>query len=427
MEVDEEKIKKIDESLKNRATTTMLSEMRKDMEKKLSDLQELLESKSSEKGDEIKRLEKEIKDLDSEILEMKKSSEGMENDISLLRKYFLKYEKIQKRVKNIEEVMGVEEDINVNKVPPSILRLVYQYTLNDAINTLRKYVGPSEAERIMKFVLQDVRTRTSGTELFKLVNGKIEAYDIEKAIKKKLISPKQIHLTYVEIINKIREYIPGYTPKNFASLLRTKGQEYAIETSTENRIRIEMLERNLENMRSEIAYQENIIREDISEIKRMLEMDIENTSNSLGDRIAKVEETVSGLHDEIVKIYDTINHIVPYLDTLRNQVYSEIINTIPEVGAAINELKYSPEIIKDFLAEEVNNGTVIVMDDVIYSTEKIKNKILETIGEESISFSKLKKELGYEKEILITVLEWMKKEGQIEEKKYGKGKKYKRR
>lgn len=423
----EEKIKKMDESLKNRATTAMLSEMRKDLEKKIADLQEMIDTKSWERGDEINKLREEIKEIEGKIQEMKKSSMSLQDDISLLRKYFLKYEKIQKRLKNMEEVMGIEEDINVNKIPPSILRLVYQYTLNDAIDMLRKYVGPSESERIMKYVLQDVRTRTSGTELFKLVNGKIEARDIEKAIKKKLISPKQIHLTYIEIINKIREYIPGFVPKNFASLLRTKGQEYAIETSTENRIRIEMLERSIENMRSEMAYQENIIREDISEIKRMIEMDIQNTANSLSERISKVEEMVSGLHDEMERIADTIKHMFPYISSLRSQIYSKIMEDIPAEGIPLENLEYPAEIINDFLNEEINRGDVILQDNVVYSTEKIKNRILEALGERSLSFSNLRKELGYDKEILVTVLEWMKKEGTIEEKKYGKGKKYKRR
>ncbi len=423
----EEKIKKMDESLKNRATTTMLSEMRKDLEKKIADLQEIIEDKSGERGEEIKKLREEIKELERKIQEMKTSYMGLRDDIELLRKYFLKYEKLQKRVKNMEEVMGIEEDINVNKIPPSILRLVYQYTINDAIEMLRKYVGASESERIMKSVLQDVRTRTSGTELFKLVNGKIEARDIEKAIKKKLISPKQIHLTYVEIINKIREYIPGYIPKNFASLLRTKGQEYAIETSTENRIRIEMLERNIENMRSEMAYQENIIREDISEIKRMIEMDIQNTANSLSDRIASVEERISGIHDEMERIVDTIEHILPYISSLKSQIYSKIMGEIPPEGIPLESLNYPPGIINDFLNEEINKGNVILQDNVVYSTEKIKNRILEALEEKSLSFSNLRKELGYDKEILVTVLEWMKKEGTIEEKKYGKGKKYKRR
>ena len=423
----EEKIKKIEESLKNRATTNMLSEMRKDIENRIEKIMMDIESKNSLRGNEIEALRKEIESLKNDIKNLEKSNADRDEAISLLRNYFLKYEKLHKRLKNIEEVIGIEEEINVNKIPPSILRLVYQYTLNDAISSLRKYVGASEAERIIKIVLQDVRTRTSGTELFKFSEGRIEAKDIERAIKKKLISPKQIHLTYLEIMNKIREYIPGYIPKNFASLLRTKGQEYAIETSTENRLRVEMIEHSFERLRNEMAYQENIIREDLTEVKRMLEMDIRNTASEIKGRIDEIENNVKGLNDEITKLYDIIRKFEPYFEMIRREAYQNIKNAIPEGGMKVSDLDYPHQIINDFINEEMSKGTIILKDDFIYDVEKIKNKILDVLGKESMSFSALFKETGYDKDILDTVLKWMTDENILEERKYGKGRKYKRR
>ncbi len=423
----EEKIKKIEESLKNRATTNMLSEMRKDIENRIEKIMMDIESKNSLRGNEIEALRKEIESLKNDIKNLEKSNADRDEAISLLRNYFLKYEKLHKRLKNIEEVIGIEEEINVNKIPPSILRLVYQYTLNDAISSLRKYVGVSEAERIIKIVLQDVRTRTSGTELFKFSEGRIEAKDIERAIKKKLISPKQIHLTYLEIMNKIREYIPGYIPKNFASLLRTKGQEYAIETSTENRLRVEMIEHSFERLRNEMAYQENIIREDLTEVKRMLEMDIRNTASEIKGRIDEIENNVKGLNDEITKLYDIIRKFEPYFEMFRREAYQNIKNAIPEGGMKVSDLDYPHQIINDFINEEMSKGTIILKDDFIYDVEKIKNKILDVLGKESMSFSALFKETGYDKDILDTVLKWMTDENILEERKYGKGRKYKRR
>ncbi len=423
----EEKIKKIEESLKNRATTNMLSEMRKDIENRIEKIMMDIESKNSLRGNEIEALRKEIESLKNDIKNLEKSNADRDEAISLLRNYFLKYEKLHKRLKNIEEVIGIEEEINVNKIPPSILRLVYQYTLNDAISSLRKYVGVSEAERIIKIVLQDVRTRTSGTELFKFSEGRIEAKDIERAIKKKLISPKQIHLTYLEIMNKIREYIPGYIPKNFASLLRTKGQEYAIETSTENRLRVEMIEHSFERLRNEMAYQENIIREDLTEVKRMLEMDIRNTASEIKGRIDEIENNVKGLNDEITKLYDILGKFEPYFEMIRREAYQNIKNAIPEGGMKVSDLDYPQQIINDFINEEMSKGTIILKDDFIYDVEKIKNKILDVLGKESMSFSALFKETGYDKDILDTVLKWMTDENILEERKYGKGRKYKRR
>ncbi len=423
----EEKLKKVEESVKTRATTSMLSEMRKDLEMKIDSLRDELNHRSDEYAGTLDELRKEIESLKKEILDMEKKRGEIEEAVDGIRKYMMRYEKLSRRLRTIEEIMGVEEEIDVNKVPPSILRLVYQYTLNDAISMLRKYVGPGEAERIIGEVLQDVRTKTSGTELFKLKDGKIEAGDVEKAIKKRLISPKQIHLTYVEIINKIKEYLPGYIPKNFASLLRTKGQEYAIETSTENRIRIEMLERSVGQLRSEMAYQENILREDIAEIKRMNEMDLRDLKNYLEERFSGIEVAIESIGEEIRKIYDTLDRINPYLENYRYRLYREIEGSIPAEGIPVDNLGYHKVILKEFLDEGVRDGRLLIKDNVVYPVPKIKERILALLEDGAKSFSHIKKETGYDKEVLVTVLDWMRDEGLIEEKKYGKGKKYIRR
>ncbi len=323
--------------------------------------------------------------------------------------------------------MGVEEEIDVNKIPPSILRLVYQYTLNDAIITLRKYVGPNDAERIIEDVLTSVRTKTSGTELFKLKNGKIEARDIEIAIKKKLISPKQIHLTYIEIINSIKEYLPGYIPKNFASLLRTKGQEYAIENTTENRLRMEMIERSVKNLQGNMAYMENALREDISETKKLIEMDIEEKNREYLEKMEKLSDEINTIKDEIDRIYSIIDSITPYMNFLHKDVHEKLRNDIPPEGIDKNDLQYPRKIVENFIEEEVSKGNIMLMDNKIYDVSKVKKEILRAVGEDGASLSKIIKITGYEKDLLLTVLEWMKNDEILEEKKYGKGRKYKRR
>ncbi|NPA75953.1 MAG: hypothetical protein GXO25_07750 [Euryarchaeota archaeon] len=425
--LDENELKKINDALKNRATVNMLSEMRKDLEQRIDKIMDEIDKKNEDKDLKIEELRKELTKIKKELETLEQKEKNIEISLSSLRSYTLKYEKLNKRLRGIEEVIGVEEDINVNKIPPSILRLVYQYTLNDAIYELRKYVGYEQAETIIKEVLQDVRTKTSGTELFKFSQGKIEARDIEKAIERKLISPKQIHLTYIEIVKKIKEYLPGYTPKNFASLLRTKGQEYAIETSTENRLRIEMLERHLESARNEMAYQENVLREDITEIKRMMDQDMQENMKKVNEKFEDVLRRIEKVNEDVARIYEDISRISPYLNMFIKSVFKEIEDKIPPEGIKRDELEFPPKIIDDFLNERIPQGQIIVKDDVIYLIEKVKDKIINTIGDDFISFSELKKRTGYDKDILITVLEIMKNEETIKERKYGKGKKYKRR
>ncbi len=423
----EEDLKKIEESLKTRATTTMLSEMRKDLEIKIEGIIEEIDKRNADKNEKIGALHEELDKIRSEISSLKKEQSAMDDALFTLRKFAFKYEKLSKRLSAIEEVIGVEEDVNVNKIPPSILRLVYQYTLNDAISELRKYVGYEEAEHIIKEVLMDVRTKTSGTELFKFSEGKIEARDIEKAIERKLISPKQIHLTYVEIVKKIKEFLPGYTPKNFASLLRTHGQEYAIETATENRLRVEMLERRMESLRNEMAYQENVLREDITEIKKMIELELQENMKKINAEFEKVAHHMEKLEDDLKRVYEDMNRITPYLDILIKQIYGEIMEKIEPEGTDKNALDYPPKIMDDFLKTGVASGQIIIKEDKIYLIKKVEEKILEIIGEDFLSYSEIKKRTGYDKEILDYAIKLMKEKEIIEERKRGKGRKYKRR
>ena len=423
----EDEIKKIKDSMKNKATTNMLAEMRKDIEIKVDEVLKEIDKKNTEKNEKIEELHHELKLIKENIDEIRDFQRKIEDSVAMLRNYAFKYEKMNKRLKSVEEVIGVEEEINVNKIPPSILRLVYQYTLNDAINELRKSVGVDEATRMMKEVLLDVRTKTSGTELFKLIEGRIEAKDIEKAVEKKLISPKQIHLTYLEIIKKIRDYLPSYIPKNFASLLRTKGQEYSIETSTENNLRIAMGERQIESLRNKIAVQENTLREDISDTKKAIEQKIKDKADEMNSRIEKLFHDVKKLNNELIKIHDDIGKTSPYINEFITSLYQKMEQEIPRDGMKKREIHYPKQIVEDFINIGIKRGNLIVKEDMLYSTKHVENKIINTLGEEYISFSELKRKTGYDKDILVTVLEWLKKRNVIQEKKSGKGKKYKRR
>ena len=427
MDVENE-IKKIQENLKNKVSAQMISEFRKDLEAKLSEVEENLEKKYQENTQKGKEIKNEISSLKKEIKEVREMHNNLSAYIDILRDYTLKTEKIFKKVKYIEEVIGVEEEIDVNKVPASIIQLVYQYTLNDIIDNLRKYVGGGEAERIVTDVLQEVRMRTSGTELFKFREGKIITKDIAVAIEKKMISPKQIHSTYVELVNRLREYVPQYIPKNFASLLRTKGQEYAIETATENKLRVEMIERNIEKIRNDISYQENVWREEMLNLKMNIEKKIDDIEERINNKFEELNKSINLMKEDINKTYEILGKIVPYLETYRMTLFKEIAFSIPEEGITPDKLNFPREIVDDFVEYARNSGLIIEKDGLIYYEAKLRDAILEVIpSDKFLSFSEIRKRTRYDKEILISILDKLVNEEILEEKKYGKGKKYKRR
>ncbi len=421
----EKKIKEIEENIKNRATNNMISQMRQDIERKLEENLENINKKIEDEKKGIKEINSGMEDIKKEIGEIRKDYDGLNKIIENLRSYTLKFDKINKKIKGIEEIIGVEEKIDVGKIPANILQLVYQYTLDDAVSTLRKLIGIQDSERILIDVLQDVRTKTSGTELFKYKNGRIITRDLAKAIDKKLISPKQVHLTYIEIMNKIKEYIPSYIPKNFISLLRTKGQEYAIENTTENRMRIEMNERNIEKLKNDISYLESSLREEILTMKKEEEKKILGKFKEVESKIEGLNNELNKIYPEIEKIYENLKGITPYIENYKNNLMKEILESIPSEGTELDKFEYPKEIVEELFNKM--KSQVLEYDGKIYSINKIEGRILDSIGDENISFSELRKRTNYDKEILKSVLERMVNEEMLIERRYGKGKKYKRR
>ena len=421
----EEKIKEIEENMKNRVTNGMLSQFRQEMETKLDENVNTLKNIIEDEQKKIEEMNKSIRDMRKNIEEIEENYRDIQENVKHIGEYQLKYDKLLKRVGNLEEIVGVEERVDVNKVPPTILQLVYQYTLDDAVKSLVKIMGVQESERILIDVLQDVRTKTSGTELFKYMNGRIITKDIAKAIEKKLISPKQIHLTYVEIVNKIKEYIPNYIPKNFASLIRVKGEEYAIETSTENRMRIEMNEINMEKLKNEISSLENSLREEILRAT-------ENEEKKVLEKFGEIEKKMEGFNNELNRIYKDVEQIYegiklvsPYIEIFKRNLFDEILQKLPPEGIEKSKMGYPDSVINEFMKEM--KPLILEFKGKIYSVKLLKEKVMDVIGDKNISFSEIRKKTGYDKGILNPILNQMVKENLLVERKYGKGKKYKRR
>ncbi len=427
----EDKLKKIEEDLKNRPTNAMLSQMRQDLETLIDEKIQIIEKsvKSLEKDFELHQ--KEIEDMHKSLEILRDAQENLDKKIDIIVRINMRLEKVLSRLKAVEEDIGMEESIDVSKIPPSILQLVYQYTLDDAINALKSFVGTQDTEVIINEILMDVRSKTSGTELFKYKDGKIVTTDIVKAIDKKLISPKQVHLTYVEILNKIREYVPGYKPKNFKALLRVKGQEYTIENTTQNRVRIEMIERNISTLKSTIASQENALREDMLFLRKDLEKKVEEKISELSEEIDGIISRIEGLHKDINTLMESIASIAPYVERYRVELMNKVLDSMSIDGNTIEEIaninSLPTNIAMEIMDVLISTDQVLKYEDKFYPIVKIEDEILDIIGDKGASFSNIKKEMKMDKELLNQILVRLIDKGKIEERKHGKGKKYIRR
>jgi myosin heavy subunit len=146
---------------------------------------------------------------------------------------FLKIEKgiedLFSDLDDLGEEMGYGESLNVAKVPPQVLEAAYQVILDDLTRELKKSYGSHETERIITKVTEDLRLRTSGSELFRVNGPNIELEDVVRSIEKGLISNKQVQMTYMELLKKLAEHVPHYKHKNLRAMLKVKSLEYAVD------------------------------------------------------------------------------------------------------------------------------------------------------------------------------------------------------
>jgi len=199
------------------------------------------------KEDAIKN-QKRIKDVIQRTEAVENDLEEMNSKIQSTLDMEHKVDKLTRKVTTYIDESGIVEGLDVNKVPANILENVYETTLSDAANAMKQYLGAHDAEILLKRILENVRVKTSGTEVFRYAYSRITTRNLKTSLEQNFISPKQVHITYLEILNNIKEYVPGYRPKNFKALIKTKSQEYTMDRTTKNHNMIQqVMDRLLKN------------------------------------------------------------------------------------------------------------------------------------------------------------------------------------
>jgi hypothetical protein len=252
----------------------------------------------------------------SELTRIEELNSHLQNNV---QQFSVQVGKLQKEVKKTDQKLsdvlldlGFEENLDINKVPHKILVLVYETILNDAIQKIRHTKGVQDTETAVNDILENIRSHTSGAELFKFEHNKISIPELHQYLKKKLISPNQIHITYNSILEKFLEYVPGYTPKNFKAMIKIKSQEYTISNVIKLDERFEdyvaglaKLEKNLNKFLEE--YEENTANQE----SRKDEIgDFHTTLTALSERIEDIPNLLekilaAQLEDKINTILDT--------------------------------------------------------------------------------------------------------------------------
>ena len=289
-----------------------------------------------------------------------------EGELDALRELI---KRLDGKLEDIVEVVGYEESLNLTKIPPRILELVYQTTLDDVTAALIQTLGEVETERLVSQVMEEVRIRTSGSEMFRYQYSRFKIKGVASSIEKGLISAKQLQMTYDEILKRLKEQVPHHQAKNFRAMIKVKSQEFAVEKTTQ-------VTRELVSMQAEVQ----VLRKSISEV-----------ASSMSHEIAEIASKLSEINGKL-------KEFEPAADGKK----------LDDAGSTSEQP--SPEIPHETV-EEADEGT---------STEETEKQVLALIPAKGTTLTKLKKSDLPDGDLQST-LDSLVQKGTIEKKKRGKG------
>jgi hypothetical protein len=345
----------------NIETMKDLVESRQDVAKQLSDLDENVEALTTVLSEFSART---LDDLSS--LNKKLDVKADQGELQSLRDAT---KRLDGKLEDVVDVVGYEESLNLSKIPPKILELVYQTTLEDVTAALIRTLGEMDTEKVVNTVMEEVRVRTSGSEMFRYQYPRFEVKGLASSIEKNLISAKQLQMTYEEILKRLEDYIPRHQTKNFRAMIKVKSQEFAVEKSTE-------MAKELLSMQAEIK----ALRQSISKI-----------SNSMSHEISGIASKLSEINGKLRKFEPTFDG--KKLDGGKGQFEQT-----------------SPEIPQEAV-EGANEEP---------SKEEVEKQVLDMIPAEGTTLTKLKK-TDFKDGDLQSILDTLVQKGEIEKKKRGKG------
>ena len=295
-----------------------------DLKTYLDDLQEKIDTELSSHSDKISQI----------YTELDKKTDF--SDIKVLRKDFNVFSKRLWSVAKEADAARTEV-LDAAKIPPEVLEIAYTKTLNDMFSEILNVVGEREGSEIVRGVINNVRESSAGVDFFKFENGKFQIVKLAEAIEAKLVSPKQIHATYIELFKKLSEYIPSYESRDFKSFVETGSREYAIE-------KIAFHTRMLQSTRSEIEGIKNeilIFRKDIDSYKETKDQHIDEIRINVEGLLAASENIKSlvdaiNSHTRIIKrLNENIDHVRNDLDSYK----SEVDNNFTQLASHISNIE----------------------------------------------------------------------------------------
>lgn len=414
IEIDEETVKELIkaevELIQGREKDALeLEGIRKDFETLSSELKDLkynldsLSSSMKSKMDNI-QYESEFKRIDREI------------------------NKFSEKIAEIMDEIGFGEQLNVSKIPPTILEIVYQATLDDLTIELSRVLGSQDAEKISRQALEEVRLKTSGSELFKFDGRKIVTDSLAYSIEANLISAKQIQTTYDELLSRLLENLPHHKAKNFRAMIKVKSQEFAVDRATMLTKETGRLEKSLERssqMLAALSAQVNSlsleIKEEIGEIKNNLLANKADASEIgfLKTKLKEREEREANLMKDV----GLIKAEIEMKKKLPKDAKPAITKKDVPPEKALTDEKDEEKPKKDKEKAPADDGAKKEEPEKP-DTSKLEASVLNAINKGASSKTALMRETGQEEKVVLDIISKLVKDKKVMEKKVGKRTKY---
>jgi uncharacterized protein YukE len=347
-----------------------------------------------------------IKSLEDNILGLSGKIDGMGQELEDSGRKYGTYQHIIREMRKLDEKneeileeIGFGESMNVSKIPPRILESVYESTIEDIVNEIRKNRGSHDAESIINKTLEDIRTRTSGSELFYFDGRMLKTRNLANSIIHKLISARQVQTTYDELLRKLLEYLPGYKAKNFRAMIKLKSQEYAVDKTT-------MLLDRFSQFTEDINHLQNMVGS-VSNRQNTIELEINNITKAMvgGQEL----ETLTSRMDEFSKKFEEMNTTLTELKEAQESISQSLSSRFEGLSEKIMKIERTLEKIELKPQRRTLKGVVELVDeeeedyeedegeiDQPVSLDEDEFKIFALIPEKGFTFFRIKKEMAEE-------------------------------
>ena len=229
---------------------------------------------SKEKEEKVRQLEMKIQNMEKEISGKLEAASTEKEKFKTETREFADQAGRQLEVltKDIDTIMSTisskstEQTFNPASVPPVVLQEAYEAVSSDIFQRILVVHGTIAVDKI-KSIVESIRMSSSGMEFFQIVDDKrILISGLAGAIKKKLISARQIQITFEQFLTRLEAEVPGYKPLSLIDLIESGSRAYSVSTSTKILEQAGRMEKEISSFNSRLK----AVQEDLKDIRDKL-------------------------------------------------------------------------------------------------------------------------------------------------------------